>query len=76
MSKYVKVDQETCIACGSCGDIAPDLFDFLEDGTSYVILDDNSQRKEVPLELYDDLQEAIENCPTDSIKIYETPLAQ
>ncbi len=69
MTRYTMVDQSTCIACGTCGATAPDLFDYNDEGLAYVILDDNQGTVEVPEELCDDLDDAIESCPTDSIKI-------
>lgn len=73
MPKYTIVDQDTCIACGSCGACAPDIFDYDEEGLSYVILDDNTGMVEVPEELFDDLEDACDGCPTDSIKVAEGP---
>lgn len=73
MAKYTIVDQDTCIACGSCGACAPDIFDYNEEGLSYVILDNNTGLAEVPQELADDLEDACEGCPTDSIKVADEP---
>ncbi|GIN21131.1 MAG TPA: ferredoxin [Bacillus bacterium] len=73
MPKYTIVDQDTCIACGSCGACAPDIFDYDEEGLSYVILDDNTGTEQVPEELYDDLEDASDGCPTDSIKVANEP---
>ena len=64
MAKYTIVDMDTCIACGACGAAAPDI---------YVILDDNQGTAEVPEELYEDMEDALEGCPTDSIKIEDEP---
>lgn len=72
MAKFVIVDQETCIACGSCGACAPEIFDYDEEGLAYVILDNNQGTEEVPEDLYDDLEDAREGCPTESIKVKET----
>lgn len=71
MAKFTIVDQDTCIACGACGAAAPDLYDYDDDGLAYVILDDNQGTAEVPEELFEDLEDANEGCPTDSIKISE-----
>ncbi len=38
-------------------------------GIAFVILDDNQGTAEVPEELYEDMEDAIDGCPTDSIKI-------
>ena len=73
MPKYTIVDKDTCIACGACGASAPDIFDYDDEGISYVILDDNEGTAEVPEELFDDLEDAAEGCPTDSIKVANQP---
>lgn len=72
MAKYTIVDQETCIACGSCGACAPDIFDYDDEGVAYVLLDDNQGTAEVPEEYADDLDDALDGCPTDSIKVANT----
>jgi ferredoxin len=69
MAKYTIVDQETCIACGACGAAAPEIFDYNDEGISFVLLDENTGTAEVPEDLYDDLDDAMEGCPTDSIKV-------
>ena len=40
-----------------------------DDEIAFVILDDNQGTAEVPEELYEDMEDAIDGCPTDSIKI-------
>lgn len=75
MAKYVFVDQDTCIACGLCGACAPEIFDYNDEGLAYVILDENQGIEEVPEELYDDLEDAAEGCPTESIKVRTAPLS-
>jgi len=72
MPKFVIVDQETCIACGSCGACAPEIFDYDEEGLAFVLLDNNQGTEEVPEDLYDDLEDAREGCPTESIKVKST----
>ena len=69
MAKFTRVDQDTCIACGACGASAPDIFDYNDEGIAFVILDNNQGCKEVPIDLYDDLEDAMEGCPTESIKV-------
>ena len=44
-----------------------------DEGIAFVILDDNQGTAEVPEELYEDMEDALEGCPTDSIKIEEEP---
>lgn len=73
MAKYTIVDKETCIACGACGASAPDIYDYDEDGISFVILDENQGNVEIPETLLDDVEDACDGCPTDSIKISDEP---
>ncbi|TMW73637.1 ferredoxin [Alteribacter natronophilus] len=69
MAKYTIVDKDTCIACGACGAAAPDIYDYDDDGIAFVILDDNEGTKAVPDELHEDMEDAFDGCPTDSIKV-------
>ncbi|MBT2737968.1 ferredoxin [Bacillus sp. ISL-7] len=71
MKKYTIVDKETCIACGACGATAPAIFDYDDEGLAFVILDNNEGTAIVPDEYEDDLLDAFEGCPTESIKISE-----
>ncbi|MGM8214001.1 ferredoxin [Bacillaceae bacterium W0354] len=71
--KFTIVDQDTCIACGACGASAPDIFDYDEEGISFNLLDKNTGTKEIPKELYSDLEDAYEGCPTESIKVNHSP---
>ncbi|RWZ60231.1 ferredoxin [Halobacillus fulvus] len=73
MPKFTIVDKDTCIACGACGAAAPDIFDYDDEGLAEAILDDNLGNTEVP-ELYEeDMEDAFEGCPTESIKIADEP---
>jgi ferredoxin len=74
MPKFTIVDQETCIACGACGASAPEIFDYDDEGLAYVILDNNLGTAEVPEDLHDDLEDAFEGCPTESIKMANKPI--
>ncbi|QOS79429.1 ferredoxin [Paenibacillus sp. JNUCC31] len=69
MPKYTIVDKETCIACGACGAVAPEIYDYDEEGIAFVALDLNQGTVNVPDTLEDELRDAFEGCPTDSIKI-------
>ncbi|MCY8235500.1 ferredoxin [Priestia endophytica] len=69
MTKYTIVDKETCIACGACGASCPDLFEYDDEGISYVLLDDNQGITSVDEDFYDDLEDAADGCPTQSIKV-------
>ncbi|GGA61067.1 ferredoxin [Ornithinibacillus halotolerans] len=71
--KYTIVDKETCIACGACGVTCPSIFDYDDEGLAFVLIDDNTGTKEIREELEDDVLDAYEGCPSDSIKISEDP---
>ncbi|MFS0602113.1 ferredoxin [Peribacillus frigoritolerans] len=72
MANYTIVDKETCIACGACGASAPDIYDYDEEGIAFVILDNNVGEAIIPDELEEDMIDASEGCPTDSIKVAQT----
>ncbi len=71
--KYTKVNQETCIACGECVDIAPDIYDVNDEGIAYVILDDNKGTSSIPEELWEDVEDAFESCPSESVHVSKHP---
>lgn len=73
MATYTTVDRDTCIACGACGATAPELFDYDEEGVAFALLDQNQGNSEIPEELLEDLEDALDGCPTDSIKAEQTP---
>lgn len=73
MRKYTIIDKETCIACGACGAAAPDIYDYDDDGIAFVIADDNQGVVEVLDIFYEDMMDAYEGCPTESIKVADDP---
>lgn len=73
MAKYTIVDKDTCIACGACGAAAPDIYDYDDEGIAFVTLDENKGVVEVPEVLEEDMIDAFEGCPTDSIKVADEP---
>ncbi|WP_350308626.1 ferredoxin [Gracilibacillus phocaeensis] len=68
---YTWINQETCIACGVCGATAPDLFDYDEEGIAFGRRDHNSGEQSVPEQLMEDLLDAQDGCPTESVRIKE-----
>ncbi len=58
------VDENTCISCGLCEGICPEVFT-LETGVSTPKVD------EVPEEYTDATREACESCPVTAISIEE-----
>ncbi|GAA0728546.1 ferredoxin [Clostridium malenominatum] len=55
------VDKDTCIGCGLCPGIAPDVFEMEDDGKAVAIVD------EVPTDSEDAAKEAESSCPTNAI---------
>jgi ferredoxin len=66
MKLKVKVDKETCIGCGTCIAVAPEIFEFDSDGKSKpkseIVEDQN---------LIEKAKDAAAACPTHSIKLTE-----
>ncbi|MFA5604115.1 MAG: ferredoxin [Bacilli bacterium] len=58
--KKVRIIEENCIACGLCESIVNEVFRVEE--VAKVIVD------EVKEDLIDNVQEAIDSCPTDAIE--------
>ncbi len=60
----IKLDKETCIGCGACNAVAPELFEMnYDEGKAKVLkenIEDNSKA-----------QEAVDTCPVQCIKIEE-----
>ena len=58
------VDKDTCIGCGLCPSICPDVFSMNDDdGKAEAITD------EIPSELNDDAEEAAASCPVKAITV-------
>lgn len=77
MGKFVLVDKDSCIACGSCGSVAPDIFDFDSDGIAEVVFEGDSNQGITQIEdgLLEELTDALESCPTGCIKTSGAPFA-
>ncbi len=57
----VFVDPDTCLGCGVCETIAPEIFQLGDEGIALVLLDP------VPESLRDLVQQAVEECPEGAI---------
>ncbi len=72
MAKKIKVrvtlNQDTCIACGTCGALMPEAFEFDEKAGKYSVKPE-FREIEVDEETYKRLKEAESMCPTQSIKV-------
>ncbi|VEF49689.1 ferredoxin [Bacillus freudenreichii] len=71
MALYTIVNRDTCISCGSCGSLAPDIYDYDEEGLAFVMEDNNQGTAQVDEEFEEDVQDAFEECPSGSIRISE-----
>lgn len=59
------VDQDTCISCGMCVSICPEVYEFNENEKAYAHVDT------VPTDCEDSAKEARDSCPVDAIDIKE-----
>ncbi len=57
------VDKDTCIGCGLCPSICPEVFEMDDDGKAQAISPD------VPEEHEESVKEAAENCPVNAISV-------
>ncbi|GFZ34129.1 ferredoxin [Clostridium zeae] len=58
-----EVDKDTCIGCGLCPSICPEVFDMEDDGKAAAVNPD------VPTEVEDSAKEAEEGCPVNAIAV-------
>jgi ferredoxin len=59
------VDKDTCIGCGLCPSISPEVFEMQDDGKAGEIVDS------VPETAQDSAKEAAESCPVNAILVEE-----
>ncbi|MBU5592123.1 ferredoxin [Clostridium sp. MSJ-4] len=57
------VDKETCIGCGLCPSICPEVFEMDDDGKAKTIVD------EVPSGNEDEAKDAAMSCPVNAISV-------
>lgn len=57
------VDKDTCIGCGACTGICPEIFDMDDDGLAI------ATTEEVSADLQDSANEAQESCPVSAITV-------
>jgi len=77
MAKFSIVVKDECVACGACGSVGPNIFDFDDEGYGINVYggDNNTGTVAVPEELHDELIDTVESCPTEAIKMADTPFA-
>lgn len=57
------VDKDTCIGCGLCPSICPEVFEMQDDGKAGTMVD------EVPDGVEDSAKEAADSCPVNAISV-------
>lgn len=57
----IKVDQDTCIGCGTCAGLCPEVFKMNEEGKSEVIGEEDMECA----------KNAAQSCPVDAITVEE-----
>lgn len=74
MARYTYVDRKSCISCAACGVAAPQLFEYDAMDVAYCCLDHNTGNTAIESEeALENLEDACEGCPTESIKVGSTP---
>jgi ferredoxin len=62
MAKKVVIDADECVACGTCVEICPDVFQ-MDDGDDAARVTKETGGPE------DQIQEAIDSCPVQCIRL-------
>lgn len=57
------VDKDTCIGCGLCPTICPEIYEMDDDGKAKAV------DKEIPAEFVESAKDAADQCPVDAIKV-------
>jgi ferredoxin len=63
--KKIVVDRNRCTGLGMCEAAAPDVFEIQPDGSMKVLIENPSD------DLMDVVQEAIDGCPTEALKLVD-----
>jgi len=63
----VTIDESVCTGCAVCSDLAPDIFELTDDMVSIV----KKPGEDVPADLIEAVQEAIDSCPVTCIESSE-----
>jgi len=74
MPLRIRIDRDTCIGCGACAALAPDIFELnRDDGKAQVTekfrLAGDPAVGEIPEEAEGDAKSAAEGCPVGAIKV-------
>lgn len=55
---------DSCIGCGACTGICPDVFDLSDEGVAYSVVGED-----LADDLVDGAKEAAESCPVEAISV-------
>ena len=61
------INRETCIACGNCYAICPEVYDCDEDGLALCHIDNNTFTSIIEKDLEKPVIDCMECCPTGSV---------
>ena len=61
----VKVNRDSCIGCGACAAICEDVFEIDDEGIS------TAKVEEVEDDKKQEVQDAVDSCPTGAIEVEE-----
>lgn len=61
MAKRVVIDVDECVACGTCVEICPEVFEMEEGADTATVIKETGGPEEA-------IQEAIDTCPVQSIR--------
>jgi len=70
----VILDKVKCIGCGSCVALCPKFFEMSEEGKAHLKnseLDNKTNKETLEISKPECVEEALEVCPVESIKIYD-----
>lgn len=59
----IVLDRSKCSVLGICESVAPDYFEITEDGDVALL------REDVPTDRVGELEEAVQGCPTEALRL-------
>lgn len=61
----ITIDANVCTGHGVCESIRPDIFEVSDDGMAHLLTDELNEQDR------DDLLEAVDQCPTQALKLVD-----
>lgn len=59
----IVLDRARCSVLGICESVSPDYFEITDDGDVALL------REDVPADRVDELEEAVQGCPTEALRL-------